>query len=90
MEFILKISKFDKRTKTGLRLVGTYEFDVPDDTQMTRECRALRDLYPTPDYIMEFHPKYKTVKNLMNGQNVRIEYDAPRCCDPSTELYWCM
>lgn len=90
MEYVLKISKFDKRTKTGLRLAGTYEFNVADDIAMTRECRALRDLYPTKDYSMDFYPKFKKVINIMSGTEIEILTDTPRCCDPSSELYWSM
>jgi hypothetical protein len=32
----------------------------------------------------------KTVKNYMTGEKVVIPADTPRCCDPSTELYWSM
>jgi hypothetical protein len=32
----------------------------------------------------------KTVKNLMTGEEIVIPADTPRCCDPSTELYWSM
>ncbi len=32
----------------------------------------------------------KTVKNLMTGEMIEIPADTPRCCDPSTELYWSM
>jgi hypothetical protein len=90
MEYVLKIYRFDKRTKNGLRLTGTYEFNVQDDDAMNRECRALRDLYPTKDYFMEYNPKFKTVKNLMSGEDVVIATDTPRSCDPSSELYWSM
>lgn len=30
------------------------------------------------------------VTNLMSGKEVEIDEDTPRCCDPSSELYWCM
>jgi hypothetical protein len=30
----------------------------------------------------------KTVKNLISGQDVEIDSNTPRCCDPSTEAYW--
>lgn len=33
---------------------------------------------------------HKVVKNLMTGKNVVLESDTPRCCDPSSELYWSM
>lgn len=32
----------------------------------------------------------KLVRNLMSNALVRIPIDTPRCCDPSSELYWSM
>jgi hypothetical protein len=32
----------------------------------------------------------KTVKNYITGEKVVIPADTPRCCDPSSELYWSM
>ncbi len=32
----------------------------------------------------------KQVNNLMSGKEITIDADTPRCCDPSTELYWSM
>ena len=32
----------------------------------------------------------KTVRNLMSGEEVEIDTDAPLCCDPSSETYWSM
>lgn len=32
----------------------------------------------------------KKVKNLMSGKEIEIPVNTPRCCDPSTELYWTM
>jgi hypothetical protein len=32
----------------------------------------------------------KIVKSLMSGKDVEIAKDTPRCCDPSSELYWSM
>lgn len=34
--------------------------------------------------------KKKVVKNLMTGKDVVIDSNTPRCCDPSSELYWSM
>lgn len=30
------------------------------------------------------------VRSLMSGQELEIEEGTPRCCDPSSELYWTM
>ena len=35
-------------------------------------------------------PKTRKVRNLMSGKEMEIDYDTPRCCDPSTELYHSM
>lgn len=32
----------------------------------------------------------RTVKSLMTGADVEIDVNTPRCCDPSSELYWTM
>ena len=32
--------------------------------------------------------KTKKVRNLMSGTIIEIPVNTPRCCDPSTELYW--
>lgn len=32
----------------------------------------------------------KTVRNRMTGKLISIPANTPRCCDPSTELYWSM
>ena len=32
----------------------------------------------------------KKVHNLMTGVEIEIPADTPRCCDPSSELYWSM
>lgn len=34
--------------------------------------------------------KTETVRNLMTGQPVVQSVNTPRCCDPSSELYWSM
>lgn len=34
--------------------------------------------------------KMKKVRNLMSGEEMEIPVDTPRCCDPSSELYWTM
>lgn len=32
----------------------------------------------------------KKVKNLMTGQEIEIDSNTPRCCDPSSETFWSM
>lgn len=89
MIYILKIYRIDNRCKTGERLAGKYEFDRRDSEQMDREVNELHlHHYPRSKYRMTYYPKFKTVKNLMNGQDVVIETDTPYYLDPSYETYW--
>ena len=34
--------------------------------------------------------KMVKVRNLMTGAEIEIPENTPRCCDPSSELYWTM
>lgn len=41
----------------------------------------------------DFHKnieKTEIVKSLMNGAEIEQPVNTPRCCDPSSELYWSM
>lgn len=90
MDYTLRIYKVDRRTKTGERLVGTYNFERKNDAAMDREVRELRPLYPTNKYRIMWEQKYKTVKSLMTGQDVQIAADTPWCCNPASETFWSM
>lgn len=91
MEYTVKVYKFDKRTKAGKRLVGTYTFDRRDDEAMQREVAELQlHHYPVNQYLINFYPAYKTVVSLMSGKEITIPTDTPACCDPSQEQYWTM
>jgi hypothetical protein len=41
-------------------------------------------------YFHQFIEKQRRVKNLMSGAEVELAANTPRCCDPSSELYWSM
>jgi hypothetical protein len=86
------IYKTDKRTKAGERLVSTTVWQHRDEAEMKREVRELQyQTWPvSKGFRIEFHPTMKTVTNLMTGQDIQIEANTPRCCDPSTEAYWSM
>jgi len=43
-----------------------------------------------PVAVAPAQPEMKTVTNMMSGKPIQIAADTPRCCDPSTELYWSM
>ena len=86
------IYKTDRRTRTGERLFSTSVWQHRDSAEMKREVRELQyELYPVAlGFRIEFFPTMKTVKNLMSGKDIEIPHDTPRCCDPSSELYWSM
>ena len=89
--FTLYIYKTDKRTKSGMRLVSTSVWTGRDEAGMEREIVELLPLFPVnKGYRFEYVPTTKIVKNLMTGEDVEIAHDTPRCCDPSSELYWSM
>jgi hypothetical protein len=41
-------------------------------------------------YFHDFIEKRRVVKSLMGGSEVELTANTPRCCDPSSELYWSM
>jgi hypothetical protein len=89
--YTMYIYKKDKRSKTGELHYSTTVWQNRDEAEMKREVRELQyQLYPTSKFRIEFHPTMKTVTSLMTGKDVIIEADTPRCCDPSSELYWSM
>jgi hypothetical protein len=91
MSYTLYIYKRDQRYKTGERLFSTTVWPVKDDNAMRRTVAELFPLYrPEDGFRFDWTPQYKTVKNLMTGQDVQIAHDTPRSCDPSSELYWSM
>ena len=88
MMYTMNIYRFDKRTKSGERLFGTYEFDRKDAAAMDREIKELKRLYPAKQFRFEYYEKYKTVKSLMTGKDVQIDADTPWCCNPQSETFW--
>lgn len=49
MNFILNIYKKDSRTKSGRRVVGSYEFERKDEESMNREIKSLYPTYKEAD-----------------------------------------
>lgn len=91
MQYTLIIHRFDRRTRSGYRAVGTYQFDRRDAAAMDREVAELRALYPEDQFRISYNPTYTTVRNLQTGAAVEIRTeDRGTCCDPSTERYWSM
>ena len=86
MNYVVRTWKKDRRTKLGEKAVHTTV--VTEETM--RYIKMIEEANPNPTYRLEIYPEKKTVKSLMTGQAVEIDYDTPRACDPSSELYWSM
>ena len=84
------IYKKDLRTKTGERSFSTTVWQDRTQDQMDLKVAGLLRQYPKSHFRIDYFPQYKTVKNLLSGEDVVIAYNTPRCCDPSTELYHSM
>jgi hypothetical protein len=90
-DYTLEIYVMDRRTRTGQRLFGKYDYQSKDLKWMQEEMRELQaGLYPQPKYRMELHETYVTRRNLMGGAEFRERYDTPYYCSPSSESYWSM
>jgi hypothetical protein len=91
-DWIVYVYKRDRRCKSGERFVNRYPFSGMDRDTVGRELSALaQQLYPqAAGWRFDVQPATKVVRNLMTGQDIEIPSDTPRCCDPSSELYWSM
>lgn len=56
------------------------------DGKINRDDYAIAEARDFRDNI----EKTETVINLMSGKEVKQGVNTPRCCDPSSELYWSM
>lgn len=89
----LLVYKTDRRTKSGVRFVKSYDYKNYSGSAMQDEIYSLKQrLYrPADGWHLDFEPLTAMVKNLMTGQMVEIDYkEVGGPCDPSTERYWSM
>lgn len=90
----IRIYKADRRTKTGWRWFGDYDYPTWDEPSIQNEIRHLQQhLYPkSQGWRLELEPLLTvTVRNMMSGEPVVIDSrEAGGPCDPSTERYWSM
>ena len=88
MDYTLRVYKKDNRTKSGERIISTSVINNMDEQTMKAIAENGNRL--NPDHRFEYYPTYKTVKNLMTGEEVTIPTDTPHCCNPASETYWSM
>ena len=70
-------------------------FDSESAAKRSKTCanrNAGADVYAytSQDLYNSDVVKTKKVVSLMTGKEVEIPSNTPRCCDPSSELYWSM
>ena len=88
MDIVIKVYKLDRRLKSGEKLIIKETYTGITESDSRDKIEAWYSSYPEPKYRIEHHPATKIVKNLLSGKDIEIAYDTPRCCDPSSELYW--
>lgn len=59
-------------------------------TCMNRNAGAQKYAFTNDDDYHNNVVKTWRVKNLLTGEDVEVNSNTPRCCDPSSELYWSM
>jgi hypothetical protein len=61
-------------------------------TRLAKAGKIVKSQYRIADATKFFTKieKKETVRNLMTGKPVVQPVNTPRCCDPSSELYWSM
>ena len=92
-EWCLRTYKRDRRYKEGERLVGVYYYKDWTVEQMAAEVKSLRThCYRLADgWRLEYYAAWVEVRNIMNGQMVKIAADQQgTCMDPSQERFWSM
>lgn len=89
MEYTVEISKNDRRTLTGSRIVRRW--DINTELSYDEVLSSYQVQYPkTQGYRVEVSETYMEVRSLMTGTMVRIRAQdrGSRASDPSMEGYW--
>lgn len=81
---------YHKETTQLIKQFNTHSGAKRSMTCMNRNANS--DVYAVAE--QEYYYKNivwrKKVKSLMTGEEVEIDSNTPRCCDPSSETYWSM
>jgi hypothetical protein len=85
----LKVYKIDGRRKDSLCHIETITIPAMTEEEARSIAHFMMNVAMSKIHVT-VTPATKIVKNLMTGNDIEIDYDTPRSCDPSTELYWTM
>lgn len=88
-DYTLEIYRIDRRTKTGKRRVGTYDYKDVSLRWIKEEIDSLYNtVCPKAKFVIEMHETWVTRRNLIGGEEFKERYDTPHYCSPSSETYW--
>ena len=79
--------------KASTQVVKTFNLKSAAKRSATCLNRKAGDVYYTHADIETYEKRVvtrKKVRNLMTGQEIEIDSNTPRSCDPSSETYWSM
>ena len=86
--YVITVFRKDRRCKAGEKLQNKNTYANLSKSELFDRVEDWTRSFPEPKFRVEWHPATKIVKSLMTGAEVEIDADTPRCCDPSSELYW--
>lgn len=86
--YTVEVYKADKRTKTGRKLIKKIDILAKDIDSAHDTAKMVTG--NDDKLILELHETYRTVRNLMSGEEVEERYDTPYCCSVGSETYWSM
>jgi hypothetical protein len=87
MEYTIEVYKSDKRTKEGERLM--YKMDIHDINSPKAAVEAHYAIL-NKGHRVEVHETFVTRTNILSNTDYQERYDTPRCCSPSSEIFWSM
>jgi len=79
--------------KASTKILKSFNLESSAKRSATCMNRKAGDVYFTYADMKTYESRVitrKKVKNLMTGQEIEIDSNTPRCCDPSSEAYWSM
>ena len=81
---------YHRKSTQVIKMFNTHSGAKRSMTCMNRNANSDEYAVAEEDYYAKNIVWRKKVKNLMTGEEIEIPSNTPRCCDPSSELYWTM
>lgn len=91
--YTITLYKIDARYKDSKSKVWYSDFhncSIDEHVANLKQTVEIASQYMDPRKIIVESKEFRSVKNLMTGNEMQIAADTPLCCDPSSETYWSM